>query len=68
LEEVSGAEISDQVRSTRSVGMSLARRFNAGIKQLASLDAQRRLNFAPISGVAMRREHFVALPGLKRPG
>ena len=55
LEEMSGTVISDQVPSTRSVDMSLARRFNAGIK-----------NFAPISGGATRRQYFVALPGLEK--
>jgi hypothetical protein len=46
-------EISDQGSSTRSVGMNLARRFDAGKGQRGGRVAWRRLN--PASGVATRR-------------
>jgi len=52
---------SDQVSSTRSVGMSLARRFNAGIRVVSQSCRVATIEFAPASGVATRREDFVRL-------
>ena len=49
--------------STRSVGMSLARRFNAGIQLLPVRVATIE---ATVSGVATRRENWIGLfPALK---
>ncbi|MFY9621092.1 MAG: hypothetical protein WAQ99_14860 [Pyrinomonadaceae bacterium] len=53
---------------TRSVGLNLARRFNAGIASRNSTSSrQRRMN--PFSTVATRRTIvFANVPGLERPG
>jgi hypothetical protein len=50
---------------TRSVGKSLARRFNAGIRWLAASRRVATIEFALISGVATRREYFVDRSALK---
>jgi len=55
--------------STRSVDVSLARRFNAGKQVTASPRRVATMEFAHGSGVTTRREHFRwPYPALKRPG
>ena len=46
----------DQVSATRSVGMNLARRFNAGIAIVTSPRRVATVEFVFISAVATRRE------------
>ena len=54
--------------STRSVGMSLARRFNAGTRWLVGLVAWRQLN-SPWFQTSLRDvKTLFAFPGLERPG
>ena len=54
--------------STRSVGTSLARRFNAGSGRLAGVRRVATIEFALISRVATGREFFSIFPDLERPG
>jgi hypothetical protein len=47
---------SDQVSSTRSVGLNLARRFNAGTGVVSGSRRVATIEFTLVSGVATRRE------------
>ncbi len=57
---------SEQVLSTRSVDLNLARRFNAGTTWSLGSRRVATIEFTLGSGVATRRENFVrAFPSLK---
>ena len=57
---------SDQLYSTRSVGMNLARRLNAGIRLLARSRPVTTIEIQRLFQVSLRdAEHLVDLPGLE---
>jgi len=61
--------ISDEGSSTRSVGLNLARRYNAGIPLQFLPRRVATFEFKVVSGVATRRQPFLeSPPALEKPG